>query len=117
MSILFTLLIFTGVYDIIVLSISAVLLSKLSKGLGVVELTGYKKEKEWNERQSLVLAMMIITWITEILAWDREYFNHLQPWIISDMIKLFTAFNLFVIFVLRKNFILFFNEKFHWSNN
>jgi hypothetical protein len=110
-------MIFTGIYNIIVLSISAVLLSRLSKGLEVVELTGYKKEKEWNKRQSLILGMMFVAWLTEILAWDREYFNHLQPWIISDVIKLFTAFNLFVIFVLRKHVTVFMTEKFNWTND
>lgn len=97
-SILITLLSFTGIYDIIVLLISAVLVSRLSKHFG--DSAEFKKHKSWNKKLIILFVIMFLTWITEIFSWNREFFNLLQHWIISDLIKLFTAFNIFVIFVL-----------------
>lgn len=100
---LIVLCIFMIVFDIYFLIASSCYLWRIGKSHDLSERNRFQYEKNWFWMAVGVLGIMIITWPIEILSWNKEYYSSLHLSLISDGTKLFSAVNLFVIFIMRKN--------------
>ena len=113
---LLILLIFVIIADIYFMIASAYLLFQLAKKLEDSQQTRYNHEKKWYWMNLAFLACMIFTWIIEISCWNEKYSSKLSLSIIADLTKMFTAVNIFIIFVLRKSVKELFYNNYRASN-
>lgn len=103
----------TATFDVICLMISGILLFKISRGLANLERNKFEVEKQWFWSFLNSLVIMLITWITEIVMWRRKNpYDNFNLSIISDLIKILSAFNIFAIFLARENVKIILYEKY-----
>lgn len=94
---------FLIVFNLYFMIISAYRLLQLAKNVETSQLRQFNHEKKWFWMYAAFLATMIFTWIIEIYCWREEISSSLSLSLIADLIKLFSAGNIFIIFVIRKS--------------
>lgn len=94
---------FMMIADIYFMIASAYHLFQLAKTLEISQQNRFNYEKKWYWMYMAFLTSMIFTWMIEILCWNDQISSSLPLSIIVDVTKLFTAVNIFIIFVMRKS--------------
>jgi hypothetical protein len=77
---------------------------KHSRALQNLDKSKFEAEKFWLWSFFALLPIMTINWFTEFALFaSSSFFYYDKPSALSDVIKLLTALNIFVIFVMREN--------------
>lgn len=99
-SFVFSVYIITAIFNITCLSISGILIFKISRRLSNLEINKFEEEKQWYWSFLILLLIMLIIWSTEIVLWKE---NDISCSMISDLIKILSSFNIFVIFLFKES--------------
>lgn len=88
--------------DFLMIISACFLLLKRSRSLASEEEEEkFRTEKKWFWMHAANLALMIITIPFEVISWQEKIYLSKNISIVVDLIKMFTAINLSIIFVLR----------------
>lgn len=105
---------FAGIFICFIICVlgSSFYLIKISKKLQPTDKFKFESEKEKFWSLLALFPIMMITWLVEFFMRDDHLTLYDRPSMISDLIYLFTALNIFVFFVLRKNVKMFISNKY-----
>lgn len=99
-SFVFSVHIITAIFNVTCLLISGILIFKISRRLSNSEINKFEEEKQWYWSFLILLLIMLIIWSTEIVLWKE---NDISCSMISDLIKILSSFNIFVIFLFKES--------------
>lgn len=95
-------IIFIVIFDFLLIISACFLLFKRSRSLANdEEEEKFRIEKTWFWMHATNLVLMIITIPFEVFSWQEKIYLSRNTSIIVDLIKMFTAINLSIVFVLR----------------
>jgi heme/copper-type cytochrome/quinol oxidase subunit 1 len=89
------------IIDILTIISACFLLLKRSRSLEDDEQEKFKVEKNWFWMHAANLVLMIVTFPFEVVSWQEKIYLSKNTSFIVDLIKMYTAINLCIVFVLR----------------
>lgn len=101
---LFLAITFMLIYDFLLILAACFLLFKRSRSLeSEEEERKYKFERKWFWMNAANLFLMIITLPFEVFSWQEKIYLSENTSLVVDLIKMYTAINLSIVFVLRNS--------------
>lgn len=98
--IIFYVYIIITIFDVVFLILAGTFILSTSRKLSNYEMNKFIVEKQWFWSFILLFIIMLLTWSIELLIANKKTYNIS---IISDLMRLFGAFNILVIFILHEN--------------
>lgn len=104
MIIFFLAIAFIVLFNILLILVACCLLLKRSRSLeSEEEFEKFKFEKKWFWMHAANFILLIITFPFEVFSWQEKIYLSQNTSVTVDLIKMYTAINLSIVFVLRSS--------------